>query len=319
MNVASLFDPPRLSGTHLRGVLSSGWLTTGPLCEKLQDALARVFKVPARWICLTSSATAGFQAVLDLLHHQGWSKVSITDATWPGMHQAIFHAGMSRRPLHEAEVIVTTDIGGARLADGDLADAEGARPWIHDACHSWFPCARADFSIASFYPTKLVPGAEGGVVVCRQDEAADFLRQWIYCGLRPGAAGNGEPPACWGRKANMTDVTAALNLEALERAPAYMDGIRKSWEVYRRLATEKGIAYRWIHFRPYLFQIEVPGDKVQAVREGLKHWGVPTAWNFKPAGLVTLPLYPDMSEMVQAMVLDQVLKVVKELRLPRPT
>jgi dTDP-4-amino-4,6-dideoxygalactose transaminase len=297
-----LFAPPRLSGKYIDGVLNSGWLTTGPTCQRLRVAVGEFLKVDPKRVVLAASATAGFQAVLDMLvHRSGYIDppltVGLTAATWPGMHQAVAHAGaqVAMEPDDRVDVVVLTDIGGSAVAPGDPDSnyLDDHVQIIHDACHSWNPWRDIDFNLVSFYPTKLVPGAEGGAVVCKNPDDAEALADWLYCGLRPGAAGNGAAPRVPGRKANMSDVTAALNLEALELAPKYIKDIAESWALCRDFLQYRNLKVRDQPVRPYLLQIEV--EDVPTVRNKLKAAGFESAWNFRPAPLVTLPLWPGMT------------------------
>lgn len=308
-----LHDPPRLQGKYLSGVLSSGWLTTGPECMKLREALAKRFCLPASRIVLASSATAAFQGVLDCILGRS-DYVRITEATWPGMRQAVLHAG--GECVHgDAEVVVRTDIGGARCDDRPCP--AGAR-YVHDACHSWLPDPAADFAIASAYPTKLVPGAEGGVVFCAREEDACTLEAHLYCGLRPGGAGEGEEPAVCGRKANMTDVAAALNREALEQFDDYAAAIRESWEWLRLEAAKRGVPYRDQPVRRYLFQVECRPSEVPTFRSRLREVGIPSAWNFRPSGLITLPCGPHVGPKEARDILETVSRLSNPTPAPSP-
>ncbi len=324
-----LFNPPRLTGKYLDAVLASKWLTTGPMCARLRETVAEFLRVRPGQVVLAASATAGFQGVLDLIGSRAVAAdpydgtwVQIADATWPGMHHAIRHGvGINDRwdPQSHCkdtpDVVILTDIGGRRLIDKSGPSDISGRTWeeyipddgltgIHDACHSWLPLPWADFGICSFYPTKLVSGAEGGVVVCKREEDADELAAWLYCGLSPGSAGQGHSPTVSGRKANLTDVAAALNLEALEAAPTYIQAIDDTWRKMAELADRMGISYRDQPVRPYLFQIEVPGVRgelddpestIPMYMSTLRNRGIPTAWNFRPAQLLTLPCFPGLT------------------------
>ena len=297
-----LFDPPALTGKYLAEVLASKWLTMGPMCERLQDRLAEYFKRDKDCVVLAGSATVGFQAVMDHLvtHRRGFGDgtwVEIRKDTWPGMRQAVRHAGLELGGTVPAKILVHTDIGGAEPAPKPPQDK--LNTWfIHDACHSWRPIVWADFAVMSFYPTKLVAGAEGGVVLCSSAYRAADLRLRLNCGLAPAHGAGAKRllyPEVEGRKGNMTDVQAALNLEALELAPAYMAEIAASWEIMRFAATTYDLEYRYQPLQPYLFQVEVEGrDRVPEVRLELERLGVPSAWNFPPNRYVTLPLYPGL-------------------------
>jgi hypothetical protein len=258
------------------------------MCERLMQALGAFFGVDPARIVLGASATACWQGILDMI---GPARVLLTDATWPGMHLAVSYT----RTTSQAIIQVRTDIGGRRC--DDPAWIAGAVR-VKDACHSWVPDPTAEFTIFSFYPSKLAPsGAEGGVVLTGDPGRAELLRRYLYCGMRPGQAGSGEPPSVPGRKANMTDVAAALNLEALERAPRYMREVADAWGRMAEIGRQMELQIRQQDIRPYLFQVEVPESwpPIPELMATLRTWSVPSAWNFPPAPLLTLPCHPAMS------------------------
>lgn len=278
-----LFSPPKLTGKYLTDVLASRWLTTGPMNDRLRVALSEFFGVDSMSVVLCSSATAGFQAILDLLQPH-WA--AIDDSTWPGMYHVLHHfKSVPGGPV----LVVETDIGGRRSkSPPDLRQPTPPQFLLHDACHSWIDDKAAAFTLFSCYPTKLVPGAEGGVILCSPAHA-EHLRAWVHCGLIPGTGG-WQKPKLPGRKANMTDVQAALNLEALELAPAYMKEIEISWHLLAGYCQHHGIPYRDQPIRPYLFQLEVdPNDYRDLLEERI------ASWNFPPAKLLTIPCIPGLT------------------------
>jgi len=311
-----LYKPPRLTGKYLDKVLASRWLTAGPMCERFREAVAEKLKVGPDRIALAARATSGFQAVLDMIcYHdalgeepEDYPTIDCTHATFVGIRHAISHAGMctgwDRDWRSRPDIVVKTDIGGRRLAIEDedmssryfVANRLPYPKWyIHDACHSWLPDPAADFAVLSCYPTKPVPGAEGGVVVCKDPEHAREIESWCSSGLSPAfnpTRLGGTEPSVPGRETHLTDVAAALNLEALEVSDRYMAGIRLSWQKLARAGQNWEVPFRCQPLVPYLFQVEV--RDVAEVRAELAKWGVPTAWNFPPAPLVTLPCRPDM-------------------------
>lgn len=302
-----LFSPPRLTGKYLKKVLRSGWYTTGPVCARLETAIAEHYIVHPECVVLGSSATACFAAIIDHLRATLPSfLVHIADATWPGMHMVLKRAGQAfDSTFHDGSVCVVTDIGGRQFGEEDeeyIQDlAHKPKVVIHDASHSWEFVAganRPDYWLASFYPTKLVPGVEGGVVICRSPQAAAALRTWLYCGLTPGAAGKGSKPVVPGAKANMTDVAAALNLEAFEKSPAYIQKIQKLWERQDKIFRENGMFAVAQPIRTYLFQIRSRSYLIPRVMKHLSANGISSAWNFSPNDLITLPM-PERLEDVK--------------------
>lgn len=323
-----LFAPPSLQGRHLSETLASDWLTTGPQCGLFQEEVAATFpETRSDQIVLGSSVTTCFEAILGLIaiRNNRHRKIYIADATWPGMHQAIWNMpGLVRVSMpSEADIVVLTDIGGRRLCEEDERHLYTGKPvnWlIHDASHSWVPKPNADFALMSCYPTKLLAGAEGGVVRCYSPNDARDLRRFLYNGLEPGRAGQGDIPSLQGRKGNMTDVTAALNREALENMPAYLRHIRGAWHVMAQMAEEAGVPYRKQPERPYLFQIEVPRGpfdsgtdmRLGEIMHTLGKKSIPSARNFRPSGLLTVPF--DVPDDCRLEILDQVKKALERTR-----
>jgi hypothetical protein len=270
------------------------------MCQRFKEACARHFSISPEHVVLANSATSCFQAILDLWSalHVGRPTVKITEATWPGLHQAISHSGYWKNS--NANIVVKTDIGGARCID-KLTSTPGG--WlVHDACHSWLPISGVDFAFMSCYPTKLVAGAEGGVMFVQSKDHVHLLERLLYCGLTPGKGG---PPVGWGRKANMTDVAAALNLEALQGMRDYAKAIEESWYKFYHTAYAAGLSVRQATPRPYLLQVSVPAAKIPVVRQRLEKKGIATAWNFPPASLLTLPCWPKMPKSVVQLIVKE--------------
>jgi dTDP-4-amino-4,6-dideoxygalactose transaminase len=282
-----LFAPPYLHGKYVSSVLSSRWLTAGgPMEHHLREKAAEFLGADYSRVLVAGSATAAAQAIFDLLASQGERAIDITEATWPGVLQTIQHAGLVRGPGARVE----TDIGGRSWLDPGKGSVV-----VWDASHSWvYQKNVARFWFASLYPTKLVPAAEGSIIVCRDEADVESLRLWLYCGLTPGAAGQGHLPKVCGRKAGLTAVQAALAVEALELAPAHIEATRNAWFRLVYWAHSLGVPYRNQPMRPYLFQVELPKTTefgVPVFRERLQKAGIPTAWNFRPAPLVTVPCH----------------------------
>ena len=304
-----LFVPPQLTGKFLSPTLQSGWLTSGPRCQELKATLATFLQVKAECVVLAGSCTAAWQSLLDMLiKRHGPLSVRMTPATFVGMRHVVdLTKGAYWEQNGNADLHVRVDIGGRRDDDAGWA-LDAIR--IRDAAHSWIVDPEARFSLMSMYPTKLVPGPGGGVVVCASEADAAELEYHTYVGLRPGMAGNGDVPQCIGRKAEMNDVSAALALEALELAPNYIAAIEDSWRLLAGAALRCGVPLRAQPLRPYLAQLECPPTRVPSMRACLGRAGIPTAHAFPPAGLVVLPCYPNMTPDEARFVIEECARVL---------
>src|SRR5690606_18193980 len=196
---------------------------------------------------------------------------------------------------------VVTEIGG-QLNDMEIEDSY-ADSVLVDACHSWVPRKWAQYSLASFYPTKLVPGGEGGAVFCLDEWDAFEIQAILDCGYGPdswkdiaegrGRNGARSSPAI---KGHMTDVQAALNLEALLYFDRYVMEQGEAWA--RLMSAAEGFRCAELvkpqPIRPYIFQMRSKDpDRVIRALAGV---GVPSTRNFPPSPWVTLPAHKGISD-----------------------
>lgn len=299
-----LFNPPTLTGKYLPRVLKSRWLTTGPECERLKVDLSRMFHIAPERVVLGSSATALWQAVLDVLQPR---LIALTKKTWPGIKHAL---PITFKGANTLDLI--THLGGAASIDEDEKNIQNVAWTVLDACHSWLPMTPGyDASFTSFYPTKLVPGAEGGALFLHTDRIkTEDIEAAINCGQLPAhKRGTAALTDRFGRKGAMTDVQAALNREALELHDGYyQENVAFGWWKMRAEAEEQRVAFRNQPVRPYLFQVDCPPARIPTVRGRLAKQGIPTAWNFPPSGLITIPAHDALSERD----CRKIMKTVKE-------
>lgn len=335
-----LFKPPKHTGKYLADVCCSSWYAPGRQNVLFKEELCKFFSTldpSPRNFVLGSSATALFQALC--LHY--WyapdtpiGAVTFDQPTWPGMLSAVRAAGLHFSSMCPA-LVVQTDIGGAEIRGIDTLYK--GKPHLRDASHSWFKDACADYILFSCYPTKLVPGAEGGVLYCKDPEVAALITSRISCGVPSlyGSPGTHRLDNCVNQevvpaaiKATMPDALAAINREALEKAPSYIAAIGESWEKLFMLAQEMEIPFKPQTLRPYLFQIRAPGSPSWKDKEKrtealaaradlvarLTDHDIPTAWNFPPSDWITLPCYPGMIKEE----VEEILKPVWEWKNAQP-
>jgi dTDP-4-amino-4,6-dideoxygalactose transaminase len=104
-----------------------------------------------------------------------------------------------------------------------------------------------DFSCFSFYPTKNITSGEGGMVFTHNPQMAALVRTISQQGLSSGAHkryGATEPmpyrAVLPGRKANMSDVHAAIGLAQIRRWPELKNQRAVVWGVYEAAFGGKG-------------------------------------------------------------------------------
>jgi dTDP-4-amino-4,6-dideoxygalactose transaminase len=229
----------------------------------------------------------------------------------------------------------------------DAAHGPGGRVGRADAATAPFA------SCLSFYATKNLPIGEGGAVATHDPELADWLRRARLHGMSKDAWRRYLPGGSWrydvpevGFKANLTDLQAAIGREQLRALPEWQ--VRRGELVTRydaALAEAAQVGAVRQPARPdghawHLYQVRV--GRRDEVAAALAEVGIGTSVHFIPVHqlsayadllgpdecasvpvtdrvadeLLSLPLYPGLSDADVDLVADQlrdlVLKVLKE-------
>ncbi|RSW43686.1 UDP-4-amino-4-deoxy-L-arabinose aminotransferase [Klebsiella aerogenes] len=233
----------------LREVLQSGWITTGPKNQALEEAFCQL--TGNRHAIAVSSATGGMHVTLMAMGIGPGDEVITPSQTWVSTLNMICllgatpvmidvdHDNLMITPeaveaaiTSRTKAIIPVHYAGAP-ADIDAIRAVGERhgiPVIEDAAHSagthykgrhvgWRGTA-----IFSFHAIKNMTCAEGGLIVTDDDELASRIRSLKFHGLGVDAYDrqtHGRAPQAEvitpGFKYNLADINAALALVQLDK------------------------------------------------------------------------------------------------------
>jgi dTDP-4-amino-4,6-dideoxygalactose transaminase len=184
--------------------IKSGYLSQGIQVERFEEVFGAF--VGAKYAVAVNSCTSALFLCLKLLSPK---KVSIPSMTFASVASDIIHAGGKISWLDESW-------SGSRYP---LITNSSKLGTIYDSAHALH---RGDYSkkandlvCYSFYPTKNLSGAEGGMIATNNKKYAEWLKKarwharigksWDYIIEFPG----------W--KMNMTNIQAAIGLEYLKR------------------------------------------------------------------------------------------------------
>ena len=233
----------------LREVLQSGWITTGPKNQALEEAFCAL--TGNRHAIAVSSATGGMHVTLMALGIGAGDEVITPSQTWVSTLNMICLLGatpvmidvdpdnlMITPEAVEAAItprtkaIIPVHYAGAP-ADIDAIRAIGERhaiPVIEDAAHAagtYYKGRHVGWrgtAIFSFHAIKNMTCAEGGLVVTDDDELAARIRSLKFHGLGVDAYDRqtlGRAPQAEvispGFKYNLADINAALALVQLDK------------------------------------------------------------------------------------------------------
>ncbi|CAO97429.1 UDP-4-amino-4-deoxy-L-arabinose aminotransferase [Erwinia tasmaniensis] len=250
------FSRPAMGSEELAAVeevLRSGWITTGPKNQQLEQAFCRL--TGNRHAIAVCSATAGMHVALMALGIGPGDEVITPSLTWVSTLNMIALLGatpvmidvdrdtlMVTPELIEAAItertraIVPVHYAGAP-ADIDAVHALGKRHGIaviDDAAHAAGTYYRgrhvgeSGTAIFSFHAIKNMSCAEGGMIVTDDDALADRMRSLKFHGLGVDAFDrqtHGRAPQAEvltpGYKYNLADINAAIALVQLDKLAAH--------------------------------------------------------------------------------------------------
>lgn len=246
------FSPPLIGEEEIAEVvdsLRSGWITTGPKVKEFERAFAGYVGAPSA--LAVSSATDAMLIGLAALGVGPGDEVITTPMTFCSTLHVIEHLG-AKPVLIDVEPD-TLNIDPALIEKGITARTRGVLPVhlyghpcemdqiqaiaercglfiLEDAAHA-FPASYKGRTIGtigtltsfSFYATKNVTTAEGGMLVGSKD-LIDAARIWGLHGMSRDAFNRYSAEGSWfyevvlpGFKCNMTDIQAALGLWQLKK------------------------------------------------------------------------------------------------------
>jgi perosamine synthetase len=203
----------------------------------------------------------------------------------------------------------------------------------------------ADLTCFSFHAVKNLACGEGGMVTLADEASARRLRSLRWLGIdrstweRTGAGGEGASRYSWqygveevGLKAHLSDIPSAIGLVQLAKLEANNERRRRIAHTYDEAFSGLG----WVQtpvVRPYVvtaqhnYVIRVPASRRNALIDHLAGRGVAASVHYFPnhlypvyrpytaslpvteaewQRLVTLPLFPDLTESEIAQVIDAV-------------
>jgi dTDP-4-amino-4,6-dideoxygalactose transaminase len=366
------FHRPAIGDEEVRAVvetLRSGWITTGPRVKELEERFAAY--VGARHAIAVNSGTAAIHLGLLAAGLGPGDAILTSPITFPATTEAAIYCGAT--PLFADVDERTLNLDPERVAEVLERDAERRRirvlvpvhyagqpcamerlmplarrhglAVVEDAAHA-LPAKRrmngewrtvgtiGDVTAFSFYATKTMTTAEGGMITCESDERAELLRSLRLHGLSGDAWKRYKTEGSWhydvartGYKDNMPDVLAAIGVVQLARVEELAAARGRLVALYREAlapvadrlvlpVVEDETRHAW-----HLFAIRLrDSSRRNAVIEGMRAHGIGASVHFPPvhlhsfyrktyghrpgdfpvaeaafAGLLSLPLWPGMS------------------------
>lgn len=364
--------------------MRSGWITTGPKAARFEDEFRKY--VGSRHAFAVNSATSGLHLALDAIGIERGDKVVTTPYTFTATSEVVryfdadpIYCDIDERTLNidtqtlesvveaaiaqhgrKVKAIMPVHIAGQACDMGkilEIARRHGLRV-VEDAAHA-LPTTfegrmvgtMSDVTVFSFYATKTLATAEGGMVVTEDDELARRIKVMRLHGFNRDAWDRyNSPKASWyyeivapGYKYNMPDMAAAMGLHQLAKCERFAARRKAMAERYdRELSGLDGIQLPHVERRAdrhawHLYVIQMNPQWRDAFFEKMKEHGIGCSVHFIPLHLqpywrdrygfvpesfphalaafqrvMSLPLYTKMSDDDQTRVVDALKAVHQE-------
>ena len=234
---------------EIEDVLASGKLTQGPHVKEFEAQFAAL--TGSKHAVAVSNGTTALEAVLSFYQLNGDEVIVPTNTFMASANAVIFSGGkpvfadidpgslcvgleqVKQQVSERTRGIIVVHIGGLICPEIDSI-REFARErgffLIEDAAHAhgaeWGARKAGTLSDAatfSFYPTKPMTTAEGGMITTDRDDIAAFVRTFRTHGVPEGKKVHHAP----GRNFRLSEIASILGLSQLRDLPAALEARRK--------------------------------------------------------------------------------------------
>jgi perosamine synthetase len=253
----------------IQEVLRSGWLTSGPNVQKLEEKFAEF--VGSSYAVGVNSCTAALHAILLALGVRSGDEVIVPTNTFVATANVALYVGakpifadsdpetfnisyedVQRKISDKTRAIIVVHLGGNPCdmkEIGELAEDHGIAliedcAHAHGAKYRGTSCGNLGVCGAfSFYPTKLMTTAEGGMITTNQKELAEKIKVIRNCGR--GGYGPLEIVEL-GYNYRLSEIHAIIGLSQFRHLDEFIRHRNLIAKIYNKALSEKG----WI--RPQL-------------------------------------------------------------------
>tara|TARA_B100000315_G_scaffold243958_1_gene267935 strand:+ start:344 stop:1501 length:1158 start_codon:yes stop_codon:yes gene_type:complete len=308
-------------------VLKSGWLTTGPKVTEFEENMQKY--LGCKKAIGLSSCTGGLHIALAALGIKKGDEVIVPTYTFAASAHVV--AWLGAKPVlvdvekdtfnidpkkikgaitDKTKAIIPVHFAGHSCdMDRIMAIAEKHNLYvIEDAAHAIGTDYKGkkigNFGNAtafSFYATKTITTAEGGMVVTNDEELGKKLKRYSYFGVDKDAFNRYADKGNWyyeivelGYKYNMDNIQGALGLEQLKKLESFIERRRELANLYTSLLKgvpgiivplEKEYTKHSYHLYPILLDIENTSMSRDEFIDKLKEYKVGASVHFIPLHL----------------------------------
>jgi len=304
--------------------LRSDWLTTGPMVEAFEQAVAEF--VGARYAVAVSSGTAALHAAMYAAGIGQGDEVIVPAMTFAATANAVVFQGgkpvfadvhpetllvdvkdVECKITSRTKAIVAVDYAG-QPCDYDLLRSIAERHGlvlIADACHALGAEYKgrkvgtlADLTVFSFHPVKHITTGEGGMVVTDIEGFAERMRRFRNHGINVDHRQRAEQGTWYyemvdlGYNYRLTDFQCGLGMSQLRKLPMWLARRREIANRYDKALAHivgveplKVLAWAYHAYHLYVVQLDLEKLNRSMVFAGLREQGIGVNVHYIPVHL----------------------------------
>ncbi len=264
-----VFGQPIIENEEISEILhtlKSGWIGTGPKVAQFESDFKEY--IGTKHAIAVSSCTAGLHLSVLAMGVKPSDEVIVPTMTFAATANAVIHTGakpvfvdvnrfemtidvedIRKKITPKTKAIIPVHFAGRPCDITNLEQVafEHNLKIIHDAAHAVetefegrkIGCFR-DITNFSFYVTKNITTAEGGMIVTSSEELAQKLKIYALHGMSKDAwkrfsdDGYKHYEVIYpGYKYNMTDLQAAIGIQQLKKVDKFANRRRQIWKTYK--------------------------------------------------------------------------------------
>ena len=251
---------------NINNVLNSLYLTSGPICKKVENKIAKRFK--KKYCLLTNSWTNAVIGILKSLDLKKNDEVIIPSLTFVACANVVEFSGAKVifADVDPKTLLLSIDDCLKKITSrtkvimpvhlyGNLFDTKELRDKIHkkikiieDCAHTFYGKYSnnqivghyADFSVFSFYATKNITCGEGGAIITN-DKNINLVKSILINGMTASAHNRftGNRYNSWdvkkpGFKGNLSDINASLLLTQIPKENGNASKRKKIYDYFKK-------------------------------------------------------------------------------------
>lgn len=311
----------------VKEVLKSGWLTTGPKVKEFEEKVQEY--VSCKKAIGLTSCTGGLHIALAALGIGPGDEVIVPTYTFAASAHVVAWLGAKPVLVDVEKDTFNIDVEAIEKAITSKTKAIMPVHFAGHACdmdkilevakkHNLFVLEDAahaigtdykgkkigsfgDAAVYSFYVTKAITTAEGGMIVTNDEEFGKKLKRFAYFGVDKDAFNRYSDKGNWyyeiielGYKYNMDNIQGAMGVEQLARIEKFISKRRKFAKLYNKLLksipeiiipTEKKYTRHPYHLYPILLDIDKAGMTRADFINKLREYNIGTSVHFIPLHL----------------------------------